>query len=529
MLEQRLNYVFDVRKEGKEMAAYNAQEDPMNGKYTCDMCSRLFECVAAIVTHVETKHAKWLPSDREEITNTILKIKPLLDTLTKANVTKLGEEVLRVASRRDGGPERLREVCAARAQLDLLVKQWNPNARVFVFGSCFVMGVWDGRADIDFSVVDVDEVERGTWPPNEKSAVRSLNRVLCRAGFPNESLNPIKHARVPIIKHHALSQAPEQRRSFFTGGRRNKAQSGDFPRELFSFDFDVGFRTYGIRNSCLLRAYLQSLPLGRCGAMVLKEWSKASGVNNSSQGFLTSYAVNVMWIFYLVRKNFIPFIAPSNIPASLVGNTSFDPTYAPLLPRNNTITGSEGATLCETMGKLFVGFFAFYCFEFDWENEVVSLSRPGVTTKAMLHWTAACELSARGQNVRYQICIEDPYDENLNLGRQLGACRTRKVMLELQRALISLVTDEGPKCSPFSLWSDASGQQITTKTAIGAEQPGVGACVNWLRGECGNKACRFLHEDGKQGSDPNARTVSELMAAAMAKLRGQHGGRVTTA
>eukprot|EP00760_Papus_ankaliazontas_P022007 PhM_4_TR18784/c1_g2_i2/m.21560 len=74
-------------------------------------------------------------------------------------------------------------------------------------------------------------------------------------------------------------------------------------------------------------------------------------------------------------------------------------------------------------------FLDFYNKELDYAENVVSLSRPGLTTKASLQWTQAVEEQARalagggggaaGANTSswYRLAVEDPFEVNLNLGR----------------------------------------------------------------------------------------------------------------
>jgi hypothetical protein len=207
-------------------------------------------------------------------------------------------------------------------------------------------------------------------------------------------------------------------------------------------DFDLSFRTFGIRNSHLLRAFLIAHPCGRPGALILKDWSKSSGVNNSINGFLTSYAVNILWIYFLFQKGHVPYVNPTSIPASLSrSGQSKDPEYVPLIPPSIAVDEAARRQLHEDMGRLLFEFFAYYVFEFDWEKNVVSLNRPGVTSKSELGWTEDDEVRLSKRNTRYAMCIEDPYEENLNLGRHLGECRCRKIMNELIRGLKTMLHD----------------------------------------------------------------------------------------
>ncbi|CCW65841.1 unnamed protein product [Phytomonas sp. EM1] len=232
--------------------------------------------------------------------------------------------------------------------------------------------------------------------------------------------------------------------------------------ELFNVDFDLSFRAFGIRNSELLRRYLLNHPCARPGAIVLKDWSKTSGVNNSVNGYLTSYAINIMWIYFLVQKGVVAYVDPiEDIPESLRcyrEELAKGPRYRPML--DPAWSAAERAALEREAGRLLMEFFLFYAHEFDWANHVVSLNRKGITTKRMLGWDseAIAPLSPtaappsggarRGGNLtRYSFCIEDPYEENLNLGRHMGITKSLRVRAEFCRALLSLCKDgESESC-----------------------------------------------------------------------------------
>lgn len=481
--------------------------------YTCDLCTKaVFHTREALKCHVEEKHASFTPG-REELLKYMTEIRPAIFS-NGYNVPLLeayGKQTFEMANSRDAGANRLKQACDARSQLELIVRKWKPDAEVYVFGSSVAMGLWDGLSDIDCTVVDVKSLDAGDWPPNEKTAVRSLASIFRNIGFTFQNLEAIEHARVPIIKHNATVPAlkilgekyerllartirclfdcplsPADRAQFeircsewcqgaidtiwwdagyrscgvtlnsthgavelllaVTQNEKSVAAAPiheEYRPELFHVDFDLSFRTFGIRNSYLLRAYLTAHPCARPGALVLKDWSKQCGVNNSINGFLTSYAVNIMWIFFLYRKGHVPYVDPKSIPARLsASDQSKDPVYMPLIPPEAAGNGGALQHLHEQMGRLLLDFFVFYVFEFDWSSEVVSLNKSTPTTKADLGWTESDEVRLSKRNTRYMMCIEDPYEENLNLGRHLGECRSRKIMTELQRGLAALTRDQ---------------------------------------------------------------------------------------
>jgi hypothetical protein len=627
----------DCDPAGLESTSSNAAATPSSlpkgpvSLYTCDACMHFItSSYRDLEQHALAQHGDAL-ADYTRLRSVAEKLVPVWSQVVKRKrsaIQRCGEEVFRVAVQRDAGAAKMAEAHRARAQLELVVQRWHPTARVFIFGSSVAFGVWDGMSDIDFTVVDVDELEAGLWPPSEKNAVRTITELLRRAGFSFINLEPISHARVPIIKHHAslpIRLTDEQRRRlreeaqqaaaaasvtndtdattqessstvtgkaesekapedeentqleaelviarsvrytlnlpataldsavleasirlavgtaavqqvwwnrsremccvtfdtttnaikgatcplhFVSAGMRARVQPlhEECRPELYGMDFDLSFRAFGIRNSHLLRRYLLSHPCARPGALVLKDWSKSSGVNNSVNGYLTSYAINIMWIYYLVHHHYIPYVSPTeDIPASLRGNVSGDPEYAAMV--DPAWTAEQRAAMETQAGELLLGFFYYYAFDFDWEHHVVSLNRPGVTTKASLGWdvedvgvampmdgragsggsghrsllsapnnksngvchqhhplqphqsdalsSGATSRRSRG-TTRYSFCIEDPYEENLNLGRHMGVTKTLRVQTELYRGLLSLLKDDVHHCCVFAGTSSAA-------------------------------------------------------------------------
>lgn len=586
--------------------------------YSCDMCPHLlFISPDALRQHALEAHIAMI-ADYSKLHAVAHKLQPHWEEVLtrKADVlTQWGRKVFHIAEQRDAGPAKMLEAHKAREQLELVVRRWHPTAHVFIFGSSVTFGVWDGISDIDFTVVDVESMEAGTWPPPERNAVRSLTELLRRAGFSFVNLEPIQHARVPIIKHHASAPirvelaamplalraaaagvsvealketegeeardvrtssssllaaediisrsvryvlngpASPQDRVILEGSIRDALGSAGIQQvwwnrtseamcitcptttqavqaatcslafasptlrarvqplhdecrpELHNIDFDLSFRSFGIRNSALLQRYLHSHPCARPGAIVLKDWSKTSGVNNSVNGFLTSYAVNILWIYYLVHRGVIPYVDPEgDVPASLRGNTSFAPDYCPMVD-----PGWDAATLgslYQEAGDLLLGFFYYYAFEFDWVRDVVSLNRPEVTTKKMLGWdvedvaapsaaalaqlkssngaSAAAGIESaskvdgvpgggarRSMHTRYAFCIEDPYEENLNLGRHMGITKSLRVQAEFYRGMLSLLKDGEYESCVFAATDRADaqlqgGRQAQEETSMSA-------------------------------------------------------------
>lgn len=212
--------------------------------------------------------------------------------------------------------------------------------------------------------------------------------------------------------------------------------------EVFSVDFDLSCRTFGIRNSWFLRTYMKQCSIFRAGNLFVKEWSKRCGINNSRRGFLTSYAVANLWMYFLLRSGRATFVDPRDdewLPVLPTVPAYGEVSYIPLWPYP---AGSADDAACKTeLGAAICGFFRFYAEEFDWADEVVSLRRDcsapgGVVTKQSLGWTAGSETDTviLRDRVFYGICIEDVYEDDLNLGRHLSPAKAAWLIGQFQAA-----------------------------------------------------------------------------------------------
>ena len=281
-------------------------------------------------------------------------------------------------------------------------------------------------------------------------------------------------------------------------------------------DFDVSLRTFGLRNSLLLQQYMQqpikvyieasllkpngkfstenhyyhqSYSIVRLGALFIKKWGKQSGVIDSKQGYLTSYALNILWIYFLYQNNYIYYIDTQAIPSTILYNsnntmdntthskifneavikeklkwlhetTPQNPSYFSILDKHLNIIcqrGSHGACkylneseyeadldiispyIYNELARIILHFFSFYTYEFNWDNHVISIKSRGIITKNELNWMPD---QSKEKGAKYLLCIEDPYENNLNLGRHIGVVRKIKVMNAFYTGLISLAKDK---------------------------------------------------------------------------------------
>eukprot|EP00331_Platyophrya_macrostoma_P002942 CAMPEP_0176429346 /NCGR_PEP_ID=MMETSP0127-20121128/13663_1 /TAXON_ID=938130 /ORGANISM="Platyophrya macrostoma, Strain WH" /LENGTH=399 /DNA_ID=CAMNT_0017811147 /DNA_START=339 /DNA_END=1538 /DNA_ORIENTATION=- len=144
------------------------------------------------------------------------------------------------------------------------------------------------------------------------------------------------------------------------------------------------------------------------------------------KGYITSYAVNLMWIHFLLRHQHVEYVPPSSISPSLDDKEAL--TYLPMLPEE-----TSRSSFTTSVAELITGFFRFYAFEFDWKREVISVSRgTSKVLKEDLQWIESREIMSLifRERVWYRLCIEDPFEENLNLGRHVSPIKMNKFVCE---------------------------------------------------------------------------------------------------
>eukprot|EP01062_Namystynia_karyoxenos_P053511 TRINITY_DN43372_c0_g1_i1.p1 TRINITY_DN43372_c0_g1~~TRINITY_DN43372_c0_g1_i1.p1 ORF type:complete len:552 (+),score=144.14 TRINITY_DN43372_c0_g1_i1:42-1658(+) len=212
------------------------------------------------------------------------------------------------------------------------------DARLRLFGS-LAMGVSDRGSDIDVIV------EMRTLPGasgDDACKVSNLSDILHKQGL--RELEAVTGARVPIVAHKAEPQGSAVART----------------------QFDLAFRLDGARKTYLLRRYVEEggLPV-RIGLMTVRLWAKSAGL--LGRGHLTSYAITIMFIHYLIRHGEVRFIDPTSISRDM----GFLP-YRPPLPELET--RYVPSDLCRKVGQLVVGFWVYYAF-YD-PSHPISISSP---------------------------------------------------------------------------------------------------------------------------------------------------------
>ncbi|EKF31560.1 hypothetical protein MOQ_004602 [Trypanosoma cruzi marinkellei] len=413
--------------------------------------------------------------------------------VTLGQIGDLGLFVIESVAELDMGREAFAVIQRASEQLREIIGRFMRNAEVFLFGGCVACGSWDGVGDADFTVLESIHswrLKEGEWEnPDEKRCIFKIAAALRNAGFLHSELEPVVRTRVPVLKRKQKVRAPLRvpmrhdgfklvyefseppprhvhdaflrkardrkikveetypnkvtlhfdtahnalqyylAREWGLGNVTKRWKSDHQLPDIFFLDFDISCRPLGVRNSWFMRQYFSQHPVARAGLAFLKRWSKQCGINNAPRGYLTSYAIMVLWAYYLLRRGLVEYVDPASFSLT-PSSAQLEVSYLPLL-RDEGNGGesmrsvSHSPTFEPIRGELdscVAGFFSFYA-SFSWEEFVVSLrARDGDVTRESLGWVEASEVKAikLKDRVWYRMCIEDPYEDNLNLGRHLS-------------------------------------------------------------------------------------------------------------
>ncbi|XQJ29777.1 Cid1 family poly A polymerase, putative [Leishmania guyanensis] len=289
------------------------------------------------------------------------------------------------------------------------VQQVDPTMTPYIFGSTVVLGVHEQGSDVDFVCLSPADVQNGKGADAVSEVAKGLqsgflfrlSEVVKREHYLWD-IELVRRTRVPVLR-----------------------VKGGLGVDGVSFDVTANRRN-GVRNSALLRAYFTQCPEARWLSMLVKQWSKKTGLNASVDGgCITSYGWNIMVVYYLLRRKLVKLVP---VESCDVANIAPMPPYMPL-----ETPQQDG----QALAVMLMDFVSYYLDEFTPETEVMSLTRAaGETTKEMLSWTKQAEDMARirGERIHYRWCIEDPYEFDLNVGRNVTPFKLMLLRKHLERA-----------------------------------------------------------------------------------------------
>ncbi|KAG5495558.1 hypothetical protein GH5_03221 [Leishmania sp. Ghana 2012 LV757] len=315
-------------------------------------------------------------------------------------------------------------------KVSVCVQAVDPTMTPYVFGSTAVLGVHERGSDVDLVCLSPTDVQDGKGADAVSEVAKGLqsdflfrlSEVVKREHYLWD-IDLVRRTRVPVLR-----------------------VKGGFGSDRVSFDVTANRRN-GVRNSALLRAYFTQCAEARWLSMVVKQWSKKTGLNASVDGgCITSYGWNIMVVYYLLRRKLVALVP---VESCDVTNIAPMPPYMPLE------APQQGG---QALADMLIDFVGYFLDEFSPETEVMSLTRPaGETTKEMLSWTKQAEDMARirGEKVHYRWCIEDPYEYDLNVGRNVTPFKLMLLRKHLERAretaLLLLPTPPAPAAAKSAM------------------------------------------------------------------------------
>lgn len=376
----------------------------------------------------------------------------------------VGLAVTQLAQTYDTGKVAFEECCAAREQLESIVQSMGYDVSVYIFGGLVTTGLFEVGGDVDF--VGILDVEPGFEESGEimRRTTRELRRLGIRArAYPKARVPVVKADRVsrtaPGSPFQNLScdglfqfsrELTSQEAASFEKravGNYNavavewnssyqfatvqfattssliyalanlKSHSeveiplrlpvdARYGPELYRFPFDFCLSSTGLRNSHLLGEALEQHPYSRHLLLVLKKWGRSSGIINSIDGLLASYALTVMLVHFLAVVGAIPKISPERL-ASGPNALNPNPQYRPL--------ADATPAAMPTVGYLFALFFEYYSSVFNYKESVVCTTNTNLT-KTTMQWDKPS--ASLGKPPFFHFAIKDPYGLD-NIGRNL--------------------------------------------------------------------------------------------------------------
>ncbi|KAH9597502.1 PAP/25A-associated [Trypanosoma melophagium] len=297
---------------------------------------------------------------------------------------------------------------------------------VMIYGSS-VAGTAFQDGDADYAIVfplrssfdDFSKIEKLTLTPSNFLEIRREyhQRVLSSILQHIEKRSPsddIKHeriftARIPIIRLKRITNS-----------------------EAEGIRFDVSLSLDGLRNSLLVRSYMESDPRLRAGVLCAKKWGRSKGILDARRGWISPYALTVMYIFYMQT---------TERTVSVINETDIDRKLFPIAAQLSGTTDTccsefidvlpcREAKVSDVLDDL-RGFFSFFgdCTKFDFDIDVVDI-RTKDKWLSKEKWLGEMKMFSekeRWELLGYEtIMVRDPFESH-NLGRSVDFFRAEEI------------------------------------------------------------------------------------------------------
>ncbi|XP_076309141.1 terminal uridylyltransferase 7-like [Tachypleus tridentatus] len=264
-------------------------------------------------------------------------------------------------------------------ELEAFIRELYPDASLHLFGSsCNGFGFTD--CDLDICLTFKDD-EKGETCRNQHPAIieKLAEKLHHKWGLTN--IVAITTAKVPIVK---------------------------FMDKLTRLEGDISlYNVLAQQNTRMLNVYSKIDKRVQILGYTMKKFTKICDISDASRGSLSSYAYILMVLYYLQQRNppVIPVLQelhePGEKPELIIdGWNAWFYDDIENLPRIWPDYGKNK----ESVGSLWFGLLCFYSEEFNFKELVISIRQKSQLTRFHKLWNTK------------SIAIEDPFDQNHNLG-----------------------------------------------------------------------------------------------------------------
>ncbi|KAI0162294.1 hypothetical protein GGR57DRAFT_318064 [Xylariaceae sp. FL1272] len=302
--------------------------------------------------------------------------------------------------------DRLQPTAAVEAKRQKLVQKlekllndtWpGHDIRVHLFGSSGNLLCHDD-SDVDICI---------TTPWKELEGVCMLADLLAKHGM--EKVVCVSSAKVPIVKIWD-------------------------PELKLSCDMNVN-NTLALENTRMIKTYVEIDDRVRPLAMIIKHWTRRRIVNDAAfGGTLSSYTWICMIIAFLQLQQ--PPVLPALHQRPHQKLSKPDGGIAAFADDLSKLRG-YGSKNKSTLGELLFQFFRFFAHDFDYSSYVLSVRMGKLLTKSEKKWH---------YQVNNELCVEEPFNTNRNLGNTADGYAFRGIHLELRRAFDLIAQGKLEEC-----------------------------------------------------------------------------------
>ncbi|KAJ8126353.1 hypothetical protein O1611_g7285 [Lasiodiplodia mahajangana] len=259
------------------------------------------------------------------------------------------------------------------------------DIRVHLFGSSGNLLCSDD-SDVDICIVTPWKELEGICMLADLLAKHGMERVVCVAS-----------AKVPIVKIWD-------------------------PELELSCDMNVN-NTLALENTRMIKTYVHIDDRVRPLAMIIKYWTRQRILNDAAfGGTLSSYTWICMIIAFLQLRH--PPVLPALHQRPHQKLPRQDGEIAAFADDIDKLRGF-GEKNKSSLGELLFEFFRFFAHEFDYSTNALSVRLGKLITKNEKKWHLA---------LNNQLCVEEPFNTNRNLGNTADDTAFRGIHLELRRA-----------------------------------------------------------------------------------------------